>query len=436
MSQPVFGHAILSVVFKTTTPVTPGRTDGTAYRLSSYSEPLGFKRRVVQSRLIDAPNLGERKETMMQLYGRPYTKQELLQRVGDMSQLCRVELCELTEGKERGVRVLNFHTGPLSFTAVLERALDISRAEYGGLSIAWTSPVGITAPWFYEAQDLGFLRSFFGGLISTCGMTHILLPEEDTAQHYYYPAKAKEEFPFHGRVSNLPARLVSYGGRWVGQDYILWAEGKVLEACVFGENLCLTRRVETRFGASAFTLHDEVENLGWYDTPHMYLYHINAGFPVVDEGSELVLPSNSVGASDDASLAGLQDWHVCGQPSKNVQEQVYTHELAADPDGNVPAMIVNRNLNGGQGLGLYIKYPKRAFPYFWVWKMMGQGVYSVALEPSTNSLAGRIKEREAGRLKFLKPGEKCEYDLEIGVLSGKKEIGKFEDEVRRLTQDA
>jgi hypothetical protein len=371
---------------------------------------------------------------MMHLYDRPYTKEELLQRVGDMSQVCRVELCELTEGKERGVRLLNFHTGRLSFTAVVERAMDISRAEYGGLSIAWTSPVGITAPCFYEAGGLGFLRSFFGGLITTCGMTHILLPEEDTAEQYHYPDKVKETFPFHGRVSNLPARLFSYGGKWVGQEYILWAEGKILEACVFGENLCLTRRIETRFGASAFTLHDEVENVGWSDTPHMYLYHINAGFPIVDEGSELILPSTSVDASDDASRVGLQNWHICGRPSRNAQEQVYAHELAADPDGNVLAMIVNRKLNGDQGLGLYIKYPKKAFPYFWVWKMMGQGLYTVALEPSTNSLAGRIKEREAGRLKFLQPGEKSTYDLEIGVLSGKNEIGKFEDEVRSLTK--
>jgi Domain of unknown function (DUF4432) len=371
---------------------------------------------------------------MMSLYGRRYTKQELLQRIGDMSQICRVELSELTEGKERGVRVLNFHTGQLSFTAVVDRAMDICRAEYLGSPLAWLSPVGITAPSFYEAQDLGFLRSFFGGMLTTCGMTHILLPEQDTAENYNYPAKAKEEFPFHGRVSNLPARLQSYGAKWVDQDYVLWAEGKIVEVSVFGENLCLTRRIQTRLGASMFTVHDEVENVGWCDTPHMFLYHINAGFPVVDDGSELILPTTRVDASDGASLAGLPNWHVCQPPSKNAQEQVYTHELSADSSGNVLAMLVNRNIAEGQGLGLYVKYPQKAFPYFWIWKMMGQGLYSVALEPSTNTLAGRTKERQANRLKFLRPGEKCIYDLEIGVLRGREQIASFEDNVRTLAK--
>ena len=94
---------------------------------------------------------------------------------------------------------------------------------------------------------------------------------------------------------------------------------------MFGENLCLTRRIQTHLSASSLELHDEVENLGWYETPHMYLDHINAGFPVVDDGSELILPSASMRARDESARAGLETWNVCQPPVRKAQEQVLAH---------------------------------------------------------------------------------------------------------------
>jgi hypothetical protein len=360
-----------------------------------------------------------------------YTRNELMQRVGHIAQLGGVELSELQEGKARGVRVLNFRTGNLTFTSVVERAMDISRMEFCGQPLAWISPVGIPAPWSFEPQGLGPLRSFFGGLLTTCGMTHILLPAQDTAEQYFYPAKPTEDFPLHGRATGVPAELVSHGGKWVGEDYLIWAEGKITEACLFGENLCLTRRIETHLGSKSIKIRDEVENIGWFRTPHMYLYHVNAGFPVVDEGAEIILPTRSTVPANEPAAAGLKTWNICHKPTRHKLEEIFLQEMEPDPEGWVQAGIANKRLNNGDGLGFFIRYPKKAMPFFWIWKIMGQGVYSVGLEPATNSIEGRLKDREAGRLAFLDPGEKRLYELEIGVLSGKSEIEEFERRAKR-----
>jgi len=67
-----------------------------------------------------------------------------------------------------------------------------------------------------------------------------------------------------------------------------------------------------------------------------------------------------------------------------------------------------------------------------VWRMMGEGTYALAMEPSTNRDAGRQDARERGELQWLEPGEDRRYVLEIGALPGMTAIGEFEARVSRL----
>ncbi|GAH26455.1 unnamed protein product, partial [marine sediment metagenome] len=66
------------------------------------------------------------------------------------------------------------------------------------------------------------------------------------------------------------------------------------------------------------------------------------------------------------------------------------------------------------------------------WKMMGEGTYVVGVEPGNCTAEGREKLRKEGTLEFLKPGEKKEFELEIGVLSGKEAIDRFKAEVKAI----
>jgi hypothetical protein len=364
---------------------------------------------------------------MPDLFGRSIGRGDLLRRVGRLDQAAGVRLVTLGDGPERGVRLLEFRTGTgFLFDAVVDRAFDIGRCEMGGRPLGWLSPVGFAGPWFDEPGDLGFLRNWGGGLLTTAGLDHALFMAEDTAEQYNYPPKETERYGLHGRASNLPARLLGYGERWEGDECVLWAEGEVRQAAVFGENLVLRRRVEARVGDSSLTIHDEVENAGFSLTPHMYLYHVNVGWPVVDDGAELLAPAQSVSPRGDYSAEGYGGFHG---PEKNYVERVFEHDLAVEPGGTVPIGIVNRRL----GLGFYEVYRRDQLPHHFVWRMLGEGTYVVGVEPSTNRTAGRLDARERGELIELQPGEKRAYDLELGALDGGEEIGAFASRVEKLS---
>ena len=292
-----------------------------------------------------------------------------------------------------------------------------------------TPRVGFAGPWYYEPEGLGFLRNWGGGLLTTCGIDHALFMADDTAEQYHYPAKQTEEFRLHGRVSNRPARLVGYGERWDGDECLLWAEGEVLQASVFGEQLLLRRRIEARVGESRLRIHDEVENVGFDRTPHMLLYHVNVGFPVVDEGAELLVPALARGASRRASARGLPAARGAGPGIRRAGRS--STRTSAEPDGTVPVAVVNRRL----GLGAYEVYRRDQLPFHFMWRMLGEGTYVVGIEPCTNRTAGRLDARERGELIELDPGENRRYDLELGALVGAAEIDAFAARVARLTRD-
>ena len=119
---------------------------------------------------------------MVSLWGRPWTRRELLARVGRLDQVAGVQLAEAADGAERGVRLLRFITGSgFGFDVLVDRGFDIGRAWLGGYPLAWWSPVGLIGPWLHESAGIGWFRGFPGGLVSTCGLDHTLLGGTDDA---------------------------------------------------------------------------------------------------------------------------------------------------------------------------------------------------------------------------------------------------------------
>jgi hypothetical protein len=347
-----------------------------------------------------------------------YSRQELLRRVGRLEQAAGVRLVTLGDGSERGVRVLEFRSGSgFDFDVLVDRGFDVGRCTQGGRSLAWLSPTGFPGPWFAETEGLGFLRGFGAGLLTTCGLDHAFGPAVDTAERFHYPAKPTERYGLHGRATTMPARLLGYGERWEGDECVLFAEGEVRQAAVFGENLVLHRRIEVRLGESRLMIHDAVSNEGFDPTTHMLLYHVNIGWPVVDDGAELLVP---------APAGGYRAIHG---PEAGYVEQVFEHELQADADGRVPVAVVNRAAR----LGAYQIFRRDQLPFHFVWRMLGEGTFVVGIEPSTNRPAGRLDARDRGELIELGPGETRLYEVELGALDGEAQIERFASRVAALT---
>jgi hypothetical protein len=363
---------------------------------------------------------------MPRLWNEEISRRELLRRVGGIEQVAGVRLVTLGDGNERGVRVLEFRTGSgFEFEVVVDRAMDIGRCARDGRAIGWESGVGFGGPWFGEYDELGWLRNWGGGFVTTCGLDHALSGATDTARQYHYAAKPTETHGLHGRVSNRPARLTAYGERWDGDECILFAEGEIKQAAMFGEHLLLRRRIETRVGANSFTIHDEVENIGWDPTPHIMLYHVNVGFPVVDGGAELLVPTKSVqplGEYEAGAYRTLDD------PEPDHYERVYEHDVIAEASGAVPCGIINR----ARQIGAYEVFKIYQLPHQFVWRMLGEGGYVVGIEPCSNRPVSRLKMREDGDLIILQPGEKRIYDLEFGALAGGAELDGFAARVNAL----
>lgn len=362
----------------------------------------------------------------MDLWGRPWTRAELLARVGRLEQVAGVQLAEAGDGAERGVRLLRFATGTgFEFEVLVDRGFDIGRAWLAGRPLAWWSPVGLISPWLHDASGIEWFRGFPGGLVSTCGLDHTLLGGPDDATVFNYPHRQTETYGLHGRYTGLPARLAGYGESWNGDECTLWAEGDVVQAAVFGEQLRLHRRVETDLGGTSLRITDTVTNTGATPCPHMLLYHCNVGFPVVDAGAELLYPA---GPGTCVSDAASEDYRSLVAPVPDFVEECYEHDMNAGPDGYVSAAVVNR----AAGLGVFQRYRRAALPYHITWRQLGTGTYVVAMEPSTNRDAGRFDARARGELQVLEPGESRGYELEIGALDGQRAIDDFADGLRTL----
>lgn len=346
------------------------------------------------------------------------TRRDVTRRIGSMSQLGGIRLSQLDDGSERGVRVADVDTGALRFVVVLDRGMDIAGAWAYGVPLAWLSPAGEANPCFYNPSGTEWLRTFGGGLVSTCGLTYNGAPCEDEGV----------KLGIHGRIGASPVSRVSTSEAWVGDDYWLRVCGQTREYTLFGENLLLERCISAKLGSTHLTIDDTVTNEGSDTTPLMLLYHINLGWPVVSPFSTLAIEGSNPVPRDAAAADGLEDWWKLEAPVRGYAEKVYYHTPKPDAEGYVRVRVHNNSLRHRAwpgGITAYVKYAAsdgaggepglKGLNRLVQWKQMGEGVYVLGIEPSNCHVEGRAQERQRGTLQFIEPGESRSYRVEIGI---------------------
>lgn len=320
-------------------------------------------------------------------------KAEVLRRVGSLAQVTRIDSFVEAEGRARGARRLRMITGGgLEVDIHPDRALDIGQVSIHGVPVAWMQAQGISAPAFFDADSAQWLRTFGGGFLTTCGL--------DT----FGPATVDEGRAFgqHGRISAEPATVT----RMEVADGVLVVEGTARQSSLHGENLVLRRRIEAAEGSTTFSVHDTVTNESALPNPHMIMYHANMGWPLVEEGSTLEVPSSSVIARDAVSEAGLAEWSRCEAPAAGRPEEVFMHSF---PAGDATTV---RLKNPRLGISMELEYDRRQLPWLCEWKFMSDDAYVVGIEPvNSPTFAGRAGARAEGVLPFLAAGESASYDL-------------------------
>jgi hypothetical protein len=265
----------------------------------------------------------------------------------------------------------------------------------------------------------------FSGLLCTCGLDHIRQPDRGSADHFDLPLRREIQYPMHGRGAFQPATLRGYGERWEGDECHLWCEGTVVQAQVLGEHLTLTRRIEARVGGASVEITDTVTNEGFAATPHMLLYHINLGWPLLDEGARMVAPVTAIRSANMPPSVQQSGYRVQPGPMPGHVQQVFDLEVVSEAGGLVPVALVNDRL----ALGFSLEFDARAFRCLQQWQAFGEGVYGFGLEPATSHWGSRADAERAGEVIWLAHRESRTYRSRLGVLGDEAALRDHERRV-------
>ena len=337
-------------------------------------------------------------------------------KISNHHQLGGIETAVLDNGAGRGTRIAWVNTGSgLRFKVALDRAMDIGEAFYNQHSLAWLSHSGTVFPQPLADKGVDWLRAFSGGLLTTCGLTHVGGPESDAYGHR----------GLHDQISNTPAEIETILQPDLLAGHMdMRSTGKMTPPQVLGTQLEWKRTLSVTLGSSTVRIHDEVRNCGNMPAPHMLLYHFNFGWPLVDEGTHIIWKGGwqprEKGMSEQIFRQGA-DFHKCRAPlteHNGTGEAAAFIDAVADTDGICTCGLYNANLN----LALFIRFQKAQLPCLTNWQHWGRGEYVTGLEPGTHFPIGQAKARENGELLFLQPGESRQYDIKIEVLENEAAI--------------
>lgn len=327
-------------------------------------------------------------------------KSELLQYTGNQAQLGGTRHYTLSDGPALNMRAIDVNTGAgLEYTILPDRGMDISLARFRGTNLVYITPNGETHPAFFEPENIGWLRTFTGGLLTTCGLTYLGPPVKD----------GDEDLGLHGRYSTIPAKLVADLSGWKGDEYQIKLKGTTEEGHLFGTKMRLEREITSVTGKNSIRITDIITNFGYKTSPFTILYHINLGYPLLSEDASLIIDPLETTPATAAAAAAIGEFRKFTKPQPDFFEHVYYHKLKADKNGDTRVELQNKK----PGIALSINFNINQLPLLTQWKMMGQGDYVLGLEPCNVPTWNRVVLRDKKLLPHLAPGESVTNSIEI-----------------------
>ena len=336
---------------------------------------------------------------------RALLRSEVGGRLGAIEQLIDVSRVKAADGLAEGEDLL-LVSNPQGFSVELEidRCLDIGRASAANLPISWISGCGRVASARTSSLGSDWVRSFGGGLLTTCGMLATGIPSVDMGR----------EFGLHGRVGALPssnvvAELVMNAGRTCEEleccDWwsrlSLRVRGEVVEYSLGGEWLRLQRELRFALDRPLIEIIDTVTNDGFESVEHMFRHHINLGYPLVQEGTTV---------SSNAVFLGVRE----SSPSAIDVLPVQLREEPAPegvsyflPPSDGSACVVN--VEAAEVGKVRVSFDSEDWKILILWRDPSPGRNVLAVEPSTSRDGGRADARVQGELVHLDPGESRTY---------------------------
>lgn len=296
-------------------------------------------------------------------------------RISNLMQVASLRRYEITEGRERGLRVLDCDNGKIRFLLNESKALDVMQLYHEGQNVSFISKNGFTA------RETPFANRFEGGMLYSCGLDSV---------------GAREGYELHGSHHSAPAKVTRAECSQAG----ILVEAETEETELFGRNLVFRRRVFSAVGSDTLEICDTLENRGAREEDYCLLYHVNVGYPMLDEGAELVDDAEEVIPRTAWAEKHMKDRRKMTAPVPNEEEMCYFLRL------KTPAVsLVNKKL----GKRFALAWSGDTLPHFVEWKSMAAGDYALGLEPCTTELDGGFYYRS------LAAGESVRFSLRIGA---------------------
>lgn len=273
-------------------------------------------------------------------------------RISNLMQLASIRRYEMTEGPERGLRVLDCDNGKLRFLLNERKALDVMQMYHKGENVSFVSKNAFTA------REIAFENRFEGGMLYTCGLDSV---------------GAREGYLLHGTHHLTPARVTRAE---VNEEGIL-IEAEIRETALFGKNLVFRRRVFSRIGSDELEISDTLENCGTREEEYCLLYHVNVGYPMLDAGAELLDDAEEVIPRTPWAAEHIGSRRAIGAAVANQEEMCYFLRLKT-PSVSLRNPKINKMFT--------LKWSQETLPCFVEWKSMAAGDYALGLEPCTTEL--------------------------------------------------
>ncbi|MGI6004400.1 MAG: DUF4432 family protein [Christensenellales bacterium] len=326
---------------------------------------------------------------------------------GHNNQLYGVEQMRLEgSGRGDGMRLLSVRNGGgLDVLFSVDRCVDPSRVTFKGVNYGFFGLAGWTHPAYFDGVNYG--KAANGGFMQTCGLENIGIPSVDNG----------EALSQHGTIGLTPAESISH---WIQDDTII-IRAAMNTVGMSMHRMRLLRTIRIPLFGNTISFEDTAENYGENPAPIMILYHINTAYPLLHEDSILKINSVDVKPRTDHAAKDIDTWDKILPPQPGYMEQCYYHFF--DPAQKAYAALYNPNIDKG----LAITFDQSTLDRILQWKQVGVKNYVMGLEPGNSFLEGRDKEREAGRLKFLAPGETMTFKVNLEFFDGRAAMGEYLD---------
>ena len=298
------------------------------------------------------------------------------EKISNFGQIAGVRRYTVTEGREKGLDIIDCCNGKLRFLLNVNKACDIMQLFCDGQNMTFVSKNGFTQ------RETPFGNRFEGGMLYTCGLDSV---------------GDREGFEPHGTFHNTPAQITRAECTEAG----IVVEAVIWDTEMGGKNLCMKRKITSAIGGDSVTVEDTLMNKAYLDARYCLLYHVNIGYPMLDAGTKVVVDAEKYEPRTPWAGENMDTAFTIEAPVPEKEEVCYFLTMK-----KAEASLVNEKL----GKKFTVSYSGDTLPHFVEWKNMVSGDYALGLEPCTTELdEGRFA------LSPIKAGQAIDFKVKLTV---------------------